>query len=157
MKWIPYIGVLSVVALDHLTKWAVMRWMEVGESVPLLPGFLSISSVRNEGAAWGILPGQRWILLAIAALMLGLLVQQRRELFGKGWLGKTAFCLLVGGIAGNVIDRVAWGHVVDFIHWHGWFDFPVFNIADSAICIGAACYLLVSLRLQRHKKEECSM
>ena len=137
---------LLVIALDHLTKWAVMRWMEVGESLSVVPGFLSISSVRNQGAAWGILPGYRWILLAIAALMLGLLIQQRRELFGKGWPGKTAFCLLVGGIVGNVIDRVAWGHVVDFIHWHGWFDFPVFNVADSAICVGAFLYILVSLR-----------
>ena len=152
MKLIPYIGILCVIALDHATKWAVLRMMEAGESIPLLPGFLSITSVRNEGAAWGILQRQRWILLAVAVLMLGLLLQQRRELFGKGWLGKTAFCLLTGGIIGNVIDRVAWGHVVDFIHWHGWFDFPVFNIADSAICVGAFCYLLVSLLPQRHQK-----
>jgi len=148
VRLIPYIGILCVIALDHLTKWAVIAWMDVGESFPVVSGFFDICSVRNQGAAWGILHGWRWILLVIAALMLGLLVQQRREFFNNGWLGKTAFCLLTGGIIGNVIDRILWGHVVDFIHvyWRGTFDFPAFNIADSAICIGAALYLLTSLR-----------
>jgi len=151
MKWISYIWILCVIALDHLTKQAVLRWMQEGESISLVAGFFNLCSVRNQGAAWGILHGQRWILLVIAALMLGLLIQQRRELFNKGWLGKTAFCLLVGGIIGNVIDRVMWGHVVDFIHvyWHGVFDFPAFNVADSAICIGAFLYILASFLTQR--------
>ena len=144
----PYIWILPVIVLDQLTKWAVVRWMEAGESIPLIAGCFELCSVRNEGAAWGILHGQRWILLAIAVLMLGLLIQQRREIFKGGWLGRTAFSLLTGGIVGNVIDRLARGQVVDFIHvyWRGIFDFPAFNVADSAICIGAGLYLLLSFR-----------
>ncbi|MCL1857303.1 MAG: signal peptidase II, partial [Kiritimatiellaeota bacterium] len=98
-------------------------------------------------------------LLGVAVLMLGLLIQQRKDLFAKGWLGVTAFCLLIGGIVGNAIDRVARGTVVDFIHvhWEGVFDFPAFNVADSAICIGAALYLISSF-IGSHstpQKESC--
>jgi signal peptidase II len=120
----------------------------LGDSTPVT-GFFNIVRVHNSGAAFSFLASaggwQRWFFTAIgigAALVMVWLLKKHagQKLFA------FAIASILGGAVGNVIDRVLYGYVVDFLdfHWHGW-HFPAFNVADSAITIGAACLILDEL------------
>ena len=111
----------------------------------VIPGLLNFTFVRNQGAAWGILQGWHLVLAALAVAMLVVLAVFRKKIFGSGRLATSVFVLLFAGIAGNFIDRVFLGYVVDFIDFfHGDWHFPAFNIADSCICIGVFLYMFRS-------------
>jgi signal peptidase II len=139
--------ICGLVLLDQWSKHWIQRRLLYGERIEVWPGIFDIRHVRNTGAAWGMLAGWRLLLILFAAGMLALIVRRRHELF-DGWRGgQAALALLVAGIAGNLIDRVRLGYVVDFLDfyrqaWH----FPAFNVADSAICVGIGLYLLGQLR-----------
>lgn len=146
-KWL---GVaLAVIAADHLSKFWITRTLEFQESIPLLP-FFTLVRVHNTGAAFSLLADaggwQRWFFIVIGIVatviivrLLKLHAQQPRLAF--------ALALLLGGALGNVIDRVVLGHVVDFLYFHyRSFAWPAFNVADSAISVGAALLIWDSLR-----------
>lgn len=153
-----------VLILDQASKlWVVEHIPVYTYHEPyreLIPGFLYLVHLYNDGAAWGMLSGYGLLLacLGIAALVGLFCFRKQLGLQGKGmqWI----FGLLVGGIAGNLIDRLAYGHVVDFIDVHLPFSlpvimeygrFPAFNIADSAITVGVIAYILFTWR---HSEEE---
>lgn len=130
--WIP---ALAVVAVDQATKaWA--RQSLSHRTVPILPRYLELRTTYNTGAAFGILQGARWILLALALPVgIGLVIWARRSVL----LGKLAAGLAVGGITGNSIDRIFQpdGRVTDFIAPSFW---PAFNVADSAMVVGTVLF-----------------
>jgi signal peptidase II len=144
MKWFSLAGLVLI--LDQGSKWLADDLLGTREVVTLLP-FLALRKAYNAGAAFSFLSDasgwQRWFFVGLALLVIGVLVAWLRRLpCGENRLA-FALALILGGAAGNLIDRVLYGHVIDFIDlyyrdWH----WPTFNIADSAITIGAALLLL---------------
>lgn len=149
----------AVIALDQLTKLWIERSFALYESVRLLP-VLDITRLHNRGAAFSFLAGasgwQRWFFVALAVFVsAGLVVWLARiRSQAQRWLA-LGLALILGGALGNVIDRLRLGYVIDFVHAH-WarigFDFPAFNVADSAITVGAALVLLDALLESRRSK-----
>ena len=145
-----WLGVALVIfLLDQLTKIAIVGAFQLGESLPIT-SFFNLVRVHNAGAAFSFLADaggwQRWFftgLGTVAALVMVYLLRMHA--------GQTLFCLalslLLGGAVGNVIDRVLYSHVIDFLDFHyaGW-HFPAFNVADSAISVGTVCLVVDELR-----------
>ncbi len=129
-----------ILVLDQITKRSVERTFALGQSRDLLPGFVSLTLVHNTGGAFGILPtgtlGLAFAALVAAAAILIFVMRARTPL---PRLLAVALALPLGGSLGNLWDRVRQRYVVDFfdVHW-GPHQFPVFNVADSAICVGVA-------------------
>ena len=143
-------------AADQITKLGVMQNFVLYESVPVIDGILSWTYVRNRGAAWGILAGRTWLLLVVAAAVFALMVKFFRYLT-EGYAERIiALGLVMSGIIGNSIDRVWHGEVIDFIdvHYHNVWHYPVFNIADIAICTGVGIFILSSLLRPSAKDKE---
>ena len=146
LAWLGWAMLLLVA--DQFAKVLIMGYYQLGDSTTVT-NFFNIVRVHNSGAAFSFLAGasgwQRWFFTAIgigAALLMVWLLKKHagQKLFA------FAIASILGGAVGNVIDRVLYGYVVDFLdfHWHGW-HFPAFNVADSAITIGAACLILDEL------------
>ena len=129
---------------DQATKWYIVLAYNLFESRPVIPGWLNITSVRNLGAAWSILTGHVWLLFVFGILAgAGIIIFFRK--LAEGYIERYfALMLILSGIAGNSFDRAFHGEVVDFIHVHCYevWHFPVFNVADMAICTGVGLYLL---------------
>jgi len=143
---------LAVVLLDQLTKQAIRSAFVYGESRPVIDGFFNLVYVRNDGAAWNFLSGHSIVLILISVAVLALLVVYRRSFLQDQLLHRILFGLMVGGIIGNLIDRIRFGWVTDFLDFEfGTYHYPSFNVADSAICIAVGLYVITNL-LQ--KKEE---
>ena len=158
-NWL-WLGV-AVIALDQWTKWLVVQRFEEFERLVLLP-VLELMRLHNEGAAFSFLSDaggwQRWVFTGLAVIVsTGILVWLRRlPAKGQGLLA-AGLSLILGGALGNVIDRVLHGHVIDFIrvHYEEHY-FPAFNVADSAITIGAILIVLdnlLELDRERAKKK----
>jgi signal peptidase II len=135
---------LAVFVLDQGLKAIVQGAMSPGESIPVIPGFLSITYIRNAGGAFGILGGSQVLLLLGSAVAVGvvlwmLIAGQRSR------LATLACGLILGGAAGNLLDRLTTGEVTDYVHFSFWY---VFNAADAAITIGVATLLLSTFRMQ---------
>ncbi len=133
---------LAVIIIDFVSKYIVKASMEIGESFSVIPGVVDFTYVLNKGAAWGMLADKRWIFLVfstVAILLIAYLLVRFRK---SPKLMRISLSLVLGGGIGNMIDRIFNGDrlfdgaVVDFIE-AAFIDFPVFNIADSAVCIGA--------------------
>jgi signal peptidase II len=144
---------LAVVALDQATKFLVTRFLELYDRVEVLP-VLDFTLLHNTGAAFSILAGasgwQRNFFIVLGLLVSGVLVVWLWRLQRGERLLPIALALIIGGAIGNVIDRVVLGYVVDFIHAHwGGAYFPAFNIADSAITVGAVLLMLDAFREKR--------
>lgn len=152
-RWYVLAGV--VIVLDQLSKWVVLKNIGFGETIYVAP-FWNWVLAFNPGAAFSFLadqPGwQRWLFSALALAVSGWLAIMLRQ-HPQQKLLSLALSLVMGGALGNVIDRIRFGAVVDFIQWHaaGYF-WPAFNIADSAITIGAI--LLVIEQLTATNKKE---
>ena len=141
-----------VVGADQLTKWLVRAHMGLHEYHEVVSGLLSLSHVRNRGAAFGILsdaelPYQAALFAALSLIALGAIALYARRLPVTARLPQTALALILGGALGNLVDRMRFGFVTDFVHvyWkqHVW---PDFNVADSAISVGVCLLLLDMLR-----------
>ena len=143
----------AVAAADQATKaWIAARlpfntYGEANGALPVVRGFFYIVHVGNTGAAWSMFSGRSVILAALAGTtLLGIFLGRKAIGLAEGH-SQLCFGLMCGGIAGNLIDRLARGHVVDFLDLHfGSYIYPTFNVADSAICVGVVLYLFESLR-----------
>ncbi len=145
-----------LVVVDQVTKHLVVHNIAYGKIIPIIPGFFNLTYITNRGAAWGILEGQRWLLLGFGfSVMVAALFALRW--FTEGWNERyVALFMVVSGIIGNSIDRI-WRHeVVDFLDFRIFtYRWPSFNVADSAICVGIAIYILsLLLRPEKNKKTE---
>ncbi len=146
----------SVIVLDQATKFAVERTFSHGERLAVVPGFFDLTLVYNRGAAFSFLADaagwQRWFFIALGAVAAAFIVWLLAR-HGSQRLFAFALALILGGAVGNVVDRIARGHVVDFVllHWQR-FHWPAFNVADSAITIGAVLLVVDELRrVRRHR------
>ena len=144
-----YALVALVVVLDQVTKIALDRSLELYERIPIT-SFFNITKAYNTGAAFSFLSEaggwQRWFFTVVSAVVsVVLAVWLSRMTPRERWLG-IAVALILGGALGNLIDRVIYGHVVDFVqlYWRDWY-FPSFNVADAAISGGAAVLIALTL------------
>ncbi|MDD4097922.1 MAG: signal peptidase II [Lentisphaeria bacterium] len=148
----PGLLAVTVLVADQASKWLVVANWPVGTLNTVIPGFFNFVHVRNPGAAWGILADHTWLLGLLSLLaFLGMAVFFRR-LHEDSRLAAMALGAILGGIAGNLIDRWARQSVVDFLDFHfrgrHW---PAFNIADSAICVGVILLMLWNFRNGRRQ------
>lgn len=146
LRWL-WISAL-VIALDLLTKWLALNQLQLHQQLPIIDGLFSFTLAFNPGAAFSFLASaggwQRWFFTAVAVGVSGMLLVWMARLPRSKRLEPIALALILGGALGNLYDRIMHGHVVDFIlvHWQqSWF-FPAFNIADSAITVGAVLLIL---------------
>lgn len=148
---LPWFGLAAaVVILDQLTKWWALAVLEFQRPIEVLP-FFNLTLVFNRGAAFSFLAGAGgWQRLFFIGLALAISVALAVWLVRSGWRRRglaATLALILGGAVGNVIDRIRFGHVVDFLDFHlaGW-HWPAFNVADAAITVGAIGLLILSLR-----------
>lgn len=153
---LPWLGLALIILIaDQFTKVLIVGYYQLGDSTTIT-GFFNIVRAHNTGAAFSFLASasgwQRWFFTAIGVAAALFILWMLKSHPGQKLFSFALACIL-GGAVGNVIDRVLYGYVVDFLdfHWAGW-HFPAFNIADSAISIGAACLILDELlRVRRGK------
>lgn len=135
---------LAVMALDILSKWAAATYLSQ-EPLVLIKGVLELTYVENRGAAWGMFQGARFIFIILTVIFLGVfLVFFIKSKCDLNPLSKVIFALIFSGALGNLVDRVWLGYVRDMIYF-SLIDFPVFNIADSAIVIGTVLLIIQTL------------
>lgn len=151
-----YLLALFVVILDQLSKWWIVNEMSLGERIPIIENFLYITSHRNQGAAWGILQGQMTFFYIVTVVVVIFIVYYIQK-YGKEnpFFGYT-LGILLGGAIGNFIDRLFRKEVVDFIDVYPFgYNFPIFNVADSALTIGVLLMIIYILFIEgkQQKKE----
>lgn len=151
--WRVYAVALAVIMVDQLTKWLVVTNMEIGERITVIESFFYLTSHRNSGAAWGILQGQMTFFYIITLIVVAFIIYYIQK-FGKEskWL-RLALALVLGGAIGNFIDRLFRQEVVDFFDvYFGTYDYPIFNIADSALVVGVILIFIYTLLDERNKR-----
>jgi len=146
-----------IVVLDQAAKAAVRATLELHESVEVIPNVFSLTRVHNYGAAFGLMnavefPFKTVVLALVAALALAALAWYGASLPAQQRLARGGLALVVGGAAGNLIDRLQAGYVVDFVdlYWRGW-HFWAFNVADAAITVGVSLMILDMLEIGRRR------
>jgi len=138
-SWHPWLISGLTLAADQLTKVLIQATFRPGESLPLLPPLLSLTYVENTGAAFGLLKGQQWLFIVLSIIIIAYI---SREFLTKPPLDAVTTwgeALILGGAAGNLVDRLRLHVVIDFLDLHVW---PVFNLGDSAITIGVTLLVL---------------
>lgn len=148
LKWLNLSAL--VIILDQLTKWISVSVLDLYETIPVMP-FFNFTMAHNYGAAFSFLSSaggwQRWFFVVLAVIVSVALSIWLKKLKPTAKLEAAALALIIGGAVGNVIDRFVHGYVIDFLDlYYGNYHWPAFNIADSAICIGAVLLILDSFR-----------
>ena len=150
--------IFGVIALDQLTKVLVLKLMTLGQSISVIPGVINLTYIQNRGAAFGMLSNHRWVFMVISIVAIGGIgaylfgfCQERISL-------QLGLAMIVGGGVGNMIDRIAYGYVVDMIDFC-LFSFWkwIFNVADAFVCIGAGFVvlaLILDIISESRKKKE---
>ncbi|MGH9492018.1 MAG: signal peptidase II [Terriglobales bacterium] len=141
MRKYHFLGAVVVFLADQVSKWVITQRIVLHESITVIPGFFRLTHVVNRGAAFGLLSESDWnvailILFSLVALAVvsALLWRNSHRVSSTGF----GLALILGGAVGNLWDRLLEGHVVDFLDFHlGGYHWPAFNVADSAIVIGA--------------------
>lgn len=154
----PWITAVLVV-VDQITKWLVVQRIPLHDTVPVIPGLLNLTYVRNTGAAFGMLNASDFaykplVVAGLALLALLGILWYARKFAADAWPARYGFVLIIAGAVGNLIDRVTLGFVVDFVDvyvgsWHFW----AFNVADAAITVGAVLFAADTLFSRRHVPE----
>ena len=150
----PWLGWAAIVLIvDQFTKTLILGYYRLGDHTPIT-SFFNVVRAHNTGAAFSFLADhsgwQRWFFTAIGIAAAGFIVWMLKSHPGQK-LFSFALASILGGEIGNVIDRLVHGHVIDFLdfHWRGIGHFPAFNVADSAITLGAICLVLDEIRRVR--------
>jgi signal peptidase II len=149
---------VAVLALDQCSKAIVLRFMGYADERVVIPGFFKFVHWQNTGAAWSLFRGNNSLLAIVALAALVILFLSRRHFDSRTLLGQVAFGLIIGGIMGNLVDRLARQHVIDFIYFYlqqrggNEIGFPAFNVADTAICTGVGLIFLLTLKNDRDAK-----
>jgi signal peptidase II len=148
---------VCVLACDQLTKWLVQQDIYRDEEITVIPGFFNLTDRVNTGAAWSMFTGNNAGLATVAITALVILYLFRHHFSVHRFSGQVAFGLIFGGIIGNLTDRMLPGRhaVVDFLHFYmarrgasDCYDFPAFNVADSAICTGVALIFIINWKTE---------
>jgi len=145
-SWFFWLATVLVVPLDQAAKAWIRNALPLGGELPVWPGWLHFTHALNHGAAWGVLSGQRWLLLVVTVAVIGFIAMLAREVWARGRVAATALGLILGGALGNMIDRIGSGPVTDFIDLDTPLrflqTFPIFNIADTALTVGVTLLIL---------------
>lgn len=144
------------VLLDLVTKLWVMQALPLGAQVPVIKGFFNLVHIHNRGAAFGLLSGwlspsfARLFFICTNGLVLAVVGYLWWRLPADNWPPALGYSLIIAGAVGNLVDRVRWGEVVDFLdlYW-GRYHWPAFNVADSLVCLGAGILIWVILREEK--------
>lgn len=145
---------ISIAIFDQLTKWAASSYLSglPGQTDPVIEGFFSLRLVHNRGAAFGIFPRQNLLFIALSLVTIILLLVYYKKFFSRILPSRISAGLILGGAAGNLLDRIFRGpglfrgHVVDFLDFQfGDYHWPAFNLADSAICVGVGILVFVTV------------
>jgi signal peptidase II len=146
-----------VVAIDQVVKLVIRQQFQLYESVPVIPGFFSLTRIHNTGAAFGMLdatalPYKTAILTTVRLVALAGLSVFAATLPAQHRLVRVGLAMVVGGAAGNLVDGLTQGHVVDFFdfYWRGW-HFWAFNVADASITVGMALVILDQMGVGQHR------
>ena len=154
MKKKPYIIAFFFFLIDLGSKQLINHLMKVGDSIKVINNFFYITYTENKGAAWSILEDKRILLLIITVFVLFLI----NKYMNKEELSKIedfTYGMIIGGIIGNLFDRVFYGSVVDFLDFKIFgYDYPVFNLADSFIVIGIILLMIISIRGEYHERNK---
>ena len=139
-----------IIALDQVTKWLMVSWLSLYETVAVMPYF-NLTMAHNHGAAFSFLAQaggwQRWFFIVLASVISIVLLVWLAKLKPHAKLEAISLSLILGGAIGNVIDRIQYGYVIDFLDVYiGTSHWPAFNVADSAICVGAVLLILDSFK-----------
>jgi signal peptidase II len=144
---------MLVLALDQITKAIVLHLLPmVGNEKIVIDGFFKFVHWQNTGAAWSLFHDKNGLLAIVAAVALVVLYYSRHHFEMHTCLGQIAFGLIIGGILGNLVDRIRVHHVIDFVYFYlqtrngREIGFPAFNVADTAICTGVGLIFLITLR-----------
>lgn len=154
MKWKKdniYAFSLMIIIIDQVVKFLVRKNMHLFESISVIPSFFSLTYVENKGAAWGILEDATILLVMISFVAFFSLLKFIQE--EKKWnlLKVSAFSFILGGIVGNLVDRLFYHSVTDYLDFSIFgYDFPVFNFADIMIVLGAVFLIIEMIRGQKH-------
>ena len=133
MLWV--IIILTAVLLDQVSKYLITIFIEYGSQLPVIKDFFYITYTRNKGAAWGILQDGRYFFIGVTIIVSAVLVYMLVKSDNR--VLRTSLSMILGGAAGNFIDRVRVGSVVDFLDFYfGSYNFPTFNVADSFVVVG---------------------
>lgn len=138
-----YLISLVVFVIDQLIKWAVVSNMNIGGSITIVEGIISLSSHRNKGAAFGILQNQMWFLIIFTVVAVVFIIYYLHKAFRTSMLFALGLSLLLGGALGNFSDRIIRGEVVDMIEIT-FIKYPIFNMADTFIVCGSVLLFLGS-------------
>lgn len=148
------LGSLFFLSIDIISKILININFNLNETKVMILNFFSITKVYNDGASWGLLNGLRISLILITAIMLVILIMYQKK-FKNNLRNALAFSFLYGGIIGNLLDRLIYGYVIDFLDFVIFgYDFPVFNFAD--ICITFGILLLIVAILKKEDNNEIS-
>lgn len=145
MKKRDVLTVILVLLLDQITKYIVFAYDSL--NIQVIKNFFYIGQVKNTGAAWGILSGNMWIFYVVTLVAIVFILNVYRKSEHREWYFKTALMLILAGAIGNFIDRLVFNYVRDFLDFHIFgYDFPLFNIADSALVVGVMLVILYVIR-----------
>ena len=152
-KWrgllLPAVAIVTLV-IDQISKWVVMTNFRPGESwnpVAALDRWVSLTYVTNTGAAFGLFPDFGGVFMIIAVVVIVVIIVYYRQLPSDHWLIQVSLGLQLGGALGNLLNRLLYGHVIDFIDFKVW---PVFNVADSSVFVGV---VILAFYLFRHGED----
>ena len=152
MKKKPYIIAFFFFVIDFLSKIVISNKLELGQSKKIINNFFYITYVRNKGAAWSILEDQRILLLIITVFSLFLINKyMNKEKLSS--LEEWTYGIIIGGIFGNLFDRIIYKNVIDFLDFKIFgYDYPVFNFADTFIVTGIILLIFISVRKERYER-----
>lgn len=137
---------IFILIIDQIVKISIDSFLRISELITVIPNFFYITKVYNDGAAWSIFGGSVAFLIIVAIVALIFLVSYQK-IFQKNFRNIVAFALIYGGLLGNLVDRIVYGYVIDYIKLlFGNFSFPVFNLADMAIVSGFILLIYAVLR-----------
>lgn len=150
-----YVLALIVIITDQISKWFIVKEMEQSESIVVIKNFFSITSHRNKGAAWGILENQMIFFYIITLVVVIGIIYYMQKYAKENALLAMSLGLLLGGALGNFIDRLFRNEVVDFLDFKIInYNYPIFNIADSALFIGVVILIIYVIIDERKNKKE---
>jgi len=137
-----YLIIAVIIFLDQVVKFAVRELMYIGESIPVLEDIFHLTYVQNRGAAFSLFSDSGFMLIIIPLIALSLAAWYMEKHKNEHWTLNLSLCLIISGGLGNLIDRVVFGFVTDIFDFRV---FPVFNVADIGVCVGAGFLILYTL------------
>ena len=144
---------LVLLIIDQISKYFVMTNIKLNKSIVIIPNFFKLTYTNNHGAAFSILEGNTILLIVVSIIALILIYLFLIKNHKLSSLEIFSYSLLIGGIIGNLIDRILYHYVIDFIHFEIFnYHFPIFNIADVAIVIGIMIMILIILKEDKNAK-----